>query len=85
MVAVHEFRFQAIGSFDPHHHGLKRDQLAQSLAQVGVLADGLGDDVTGAFQGILDVESDDENFRATVRGAGRDTRSPSSARAMTRG
>jgi carbon-monoxide dehydrogenase small subunit len=38
--------------------------------------------IVSAFQGILEVERDDERFRGTVRGAGRDARSPSSARAI---
>jgi carbon-monoxide dehydrogenase small subunit len=38
--------------------------------------------IVSAFHGILDVQRDDEHFRGTVRGAGRDARSPSSARAI---
>ncbi len=38
--------------------------------------------IVSAFHGILEVERDDEHFRGTVRGAGRDARSPSSARAI---
>jgi carbon-monoxide dehydrogenase small subunit len=38
--------------------------------------------IVSAFQGTLDVTRDDGNFRGVVRGAGRDTKSPSSARAI---
>jgi carbon-monoxide dehydrogenase small subunit len=38
--------------------------------------------IVSAFQGALDVTRDDGNFRGVVRGAGRDTKSPSSARAI---
>ena len=38
--------------------------------------------IVSAFHGILDVQRDDEHFRGTVRGAGRDAKSPSSARAI---
>jgi aerobic carbon-monoxide dehydrogenase small subunit len=38
--------------------------------------------IVSAFQGILEVTRDDDNFRGVVRGAGRDTKSPSSARAI---
>jgi carbon-monoxide dehydrogenase small subunit len=38
--------------------------------------------IVSAFQGILEVTADDDNFRGVVRGAGRDTKSPSSARAI---
>jgi carbon-monoxide dehydrogenase small subunit len=38
--------------------------------------------IVSAFQGVLDVTRDDDNFRGVVRGAGRDTKSPSSARAL---
>jgi len=38
--------------------------------------------IVSAFQGVLEVTRDDENFRGVVRGAGRDTKSPSSARAL---
>jgi carbon-monoxide dehydrogenase small subunit len=38
--------------------------------------------IVSAFQGVLEVRRDDEHFRGTVRGAGRDARSPSSARAI---
>jgi carbon-monoxide dehydrogenase small subunit len=38
--------------------------------------------IVSAFQGILEVTRDDENFRGVVRGVGRDTKSPSSARAI---
>ena len=38
--------------------------------------------IVSVFQGILDVERDDDKFRGVVRGAGRDARSPSSARAI---
>jgi aerobic carbon-monoxide dehydrogenase small subunit len=38
--------------------------------------------IVSAFQGVLDVARDDTGFRGTVRGAGRDTKSPSSARAI---
>jgi carbon-monoxide dehydrogenase small subunit len=38
--------------------------------------------IVSSFHGILEVERDDEHFRGTVRGAGRDARSPSSARAI---
>ncbi len=40
--------------------------------------------IVSAFQGVLDVARDDAAFRGTVRGAGRDSRSPSSARAIIR-
>jgi carbon-monoxide dehydrogenase small subunit len=38
--------------------------------------------IVSAFQGTLDVARDDSQFKGTVRGAGRDTKSPSSARAV---
>jgi len=38
--------------------------------------------IVSAFQGTLDVTRDDNNFRGVVRGAGRDSKSPSSARAI---
>ena len=38
--------------------------------------------IVSAFQGTLDVARDDGNFHGGVRGAGRDTKSPSSARAI---
>jgi carbon-monoxide dehydrogenase small subunit len=38
--------------------------------------------IVSAFQGILEVTRDDDSFRGVVRGAGRDTKSPSSARAI---
>ena len=38
--------------------------------------------IVSAFQGMLDVTRDDGQFRGTVRGAGRDAKSPSSARAI---
>jgi carbon-monoxide dehydrogenase small subunit len=38
--------------------------------------------IVSAFRGVLDVARDDSRFRGTVRGAGRDAKSPSSARAI---
>jgi aerobic carbon-monoxide dehydrogenase small subunit len=38
--------------------------------------------IVSAFQGTLDVARDDREFKGIVRGAGRDTKSPSSARAI---
>jgi carbon-monoxide dehydrogenase small subunit len=38
--------------------------------------------IVSAFHGVLKIDRDDEHFRGTVRGAGRDARSPSSARAI---
>ena len=38
--------------------------------------------IVSAFEGVLQAERNDETFRGVVRGAGRDTRSPSSARAI---
>ena len=38
--------------------------------------------IVSAFHGVLDVARDDSQFRGTVRGAGRDVKSPSSARAI---
>ena len=38
--------------------------------------------IVSAFQGIVEVTRDDDNFRGVVRGAGRDTKGPSSARAI---
>ncbi|AMN41107.1 xanthine dehydrogenase family Fe-S subunit [Rhodoplanes sp. Z2-YC6860] len=38
--------------------------------------------IVSAFHGVLDVSRDDSQFRGTVRGAGRDAKSPSSARAI---
>jgi carbon-monoxide dehydrogenase small subunit len=38
--------------------------------------------IVSAFQGVLEVTADDENFRGVVRGAGRDSKSPSNARAI---
>jgi carbon-monoxide dehydrogenase small subunit len=38
--------------------------------------------IVSAFHGVLDVARDDSRFRGTVRGAGRDAKSPSSARAI---
>ena len=38
--------------------------------------------IVSAFQGILDVVRDDGSFHGVVRGAGRDAKSPSSARAI---
>jgi carbon-monoxide dehydrogenase small subunit len=38
--------------------------------------------IVSAFHGVLDVRRDDDNFHGVVRGAGRDARSPSSARAI---
>jgi len=38
--------------------------------------------IVSAFHGVLDVARDDTGFRGTVCGAGRDARSPSSARAI---
>jgi carbon-monoxide dehydrogenase small subunit len=38
--------------------------------------------IVSAFQGTLDVARDDGRFKGIVRGAGRDTKSPSSARAI---
>ena len=38
--------------------------------------------IVSAFQGVLAVERDDAGFRGVVRGAGRDAKSPSSARAI---
>ena len=38
--------------------------------------------IVSAFQGTLDVARDDSQFKGTVRGAGRDAKSPSSARAI---
>jgi carbon-monoxide dehydrogenase small subunit len=38
--------------------------------------------IVSAFHGVLDVARNDAQFRGTVRGAGRDAKSPSSARAI---
>jgi carbon-monoxide dehydrogenase small subunit len=38
--------------------------------------------IVSAFRGVLDVRRDDGNFRGVVRGAGRDAKSRSSARAI---
>jgi carbon-monoxide dehydrogenase small subunit len=38
--------------------------------------------IVSAFHGVLEVERDDDKFRGAVRGAGRDAKSPSSARAI---
>jgi carbon-monoxide dehydrogenase small subunit len=38
--------------------------------------------IVSAFKGTLDVTRDDDNFHGVVRGAGRDTKSSSSARAI---
>jgi len=38
--------------------------------------------IVSAFHGVLDVARDDDSFRGVVRGAGRDAKSPSSARAI---
>jgi carbon-monoxide dehydrogenase small subunit len=38
--------------------------------------------IVSAFQGVLDVTADDDKFRGVVRGAGRDSKSASSARAI---
>jgi carbon-monoxide dehydrogenase small subunit len=38
--------------------------------------------IVSAFHGILDVARNDNNFHGVVRGAGRDAKSPSSARAI---
>jgi carbon-monoxide dehydrogenase small subunit len=38
--------------------------------------------IVSAFHGMLDVARDDDLFRGVVRGAGRDAKSPSSARAI---
>jgi carbon-monoxide dehydrogenase small subunit len=38
--------------------------------------------IVSALHGILEVERNDETFRGVVRGAGRDAKSPSSARAI---
>ena len=38
--------------------------------------------IVSVFQGVLQAERNDETFRGVVHGAGRDTRSPSSARAI---
>jgi carbon-monoxide dehydrogenase small subunit len=38
--------------------------------------------IVSAFQGVLAVERDDATFRGRVRGAGRDAKSPSAARAL---
>jgi carbon-monoxide dehydrogenase small subunit len=38
--------------------------------------------IVSTFQGVLDIARDDANYRGVVRGAGRDARSPSSARAI---
>jgi carbon-monoxide dehydrogenase small subunit len=38
--------------------------------------------IVSAFRGVLDVARDDNAFRGVVRGAGRDAKSPSSARAI---
>ena len=38
--------------------------------------------IVSAFQGILEVTRNDDNFRGVVRGAGRDSKSSSSARAI---
>jgi aerobic carbon-monoxide dehydrogenase small subunit len=38
--------------------------------------------IVSAFQGVLGVTRDDDHFRGVVRGGGRDTKSPSSARAI---
>jgi carbon-monoxide dehydrogenase small subunit len=38
--------------------------------------------IVSAFRGVLDVARDDDAFRGVVRGAGRDAKSPSSARAI---
>jgi carbon-monoxide dehydrogenase small subunit len=38
--------------------------------------------IVSAFHGVLDVERNDDDFRGMVRGAGRDAKSPSSARAI---
>jgi len=38
--------------------------------------------IVSAFQGVLQAERNDETFHGVVRAAGRDTRSPSSARAI---
>ena len=38
--------------------------------------------IVSAFQGVLDVQRDDIQFRGVVRGSGRDVKSPSSARAI---
>ncbi len=57
VVVVHAELFllvDGIQGFLADDHALIEHELAQGLAQVGVLADGLGDDVAGAFQGILD-------------------------------
>ena len=38
--------------------------------------------IVSVFHGVLDVARDDDQFRGVVRGAGRDAKSPSSARAI---
>jgi carbon-monoxide dehydrogenase small subunit len=38
--------------------------------------------IVSAFNGVLEVERNDNDFRGVVRGAGRDAKSPSSARAL---
>jgi carbon-monoxide dehydrogenase small subunit len=38
--------------------------------------------IVSAFHGVLDVRRDDDDFHGVVRGAGRDVKSPSSARAI---
>lgn len=47
----------------------------------GVLNVKLGP-IVSAFHGTLDVERDDDSFHGVLRGAGRDVKSPSSARAI---
>jgi carbon-monoxide dehydrogenase small subunit len=61
--------------------GARLTNPAQAGRAEGELNVKLGPIVT-ALQGILDVERNDDAFRGVVRGAGRDAKSPSSARAI---
>ena len=44
-----------VGHLGAHHHALIEHHLSQSFAQVGVLADHLGNDVPSAFQRLIHV------------------------------
>jgi len=55
----------------PPHNGRAEGEVSVKLGPI-----------VSAFRGVLDIERNDDAFRGVVRGAGRDAKSPSSARAI---
>jgi len=73
--------FSDLGQVTRCMPGAHLTKLAQAGRAEGELSVKLGP-IVSTLHGILEVERNDETFRGVVRGAGRDVKSPSSARAI---